>query len=365
MKKLLIFILCCVVGNVKAQSFCEVDSVYTMFDRETAYRIIETEGNSFITVSIGGLNGSTQVNVPLVTLTKLNSCGHEFWRKIIDFGYNNYAEIGELWTDNSNGDVRFTALINGTGSLLKNNGLRMYKVNSQGEVIQNIKIGDTLFQYFRIKSLKINENKYILASNVLLPQNQNSVCYLIDSSGFILANIITPNQSSILEVDQKDDGTILLIFNQQANFLILNIDSLGGKISEWQIPKLDNSWSLQSFGTNFSGTEFLYSATRENKMALARLTLLGAKIKDTVFENESFGPFHLPYERNNINYLSDRYFIISKSKVVLMDTDFNVIKIDSSSKNNSRIYHSILSSDSSLVSVGNGNFRNVGSGNSV
>jgi hypothetical protein len=367
MRKLMLILLCCFVFTIKtqAQTFCEIDSVYRNFDREIGYKVIPTRDNNFVTLSISGLNGRLQVNYPVFVLRKLDACGTTIWQEEFDSSVcNACSAVSDLWEE-EDGNIMFTAYFNANSHTLSKNGIRLFKTNSYGQLIWKVKMGDSLYKYSNIKSLKVSNNRYLFVGTFdRTPPQNKAIAIMSDTLGKTLyQDSFTTQAGGFHSAIRISDNDIMLLGAEDTSFLIINIDTNGNKTNSYKFPRGHNTWSVLNFKSSYNQTELFYSAYKNDLTLISRLNLQGGVIKDSIFNNIKRG--YVSPESIDVNQINNSNYMISGSSVIIMDSNFNIVYFDSISKNNRQINQSILTGDSSIVSVGTSNFRTSGIGNVI
>ena len=362
----MLILLCCFVFTIKtqAQTFCEVDSVYTNLDREVGFKVIQTRDSNFVTLSISGLNGRLQVNYPIFMLRKLDACGTIIWQEMFDSTKcNSCSGVSDLWEE-EDGSIMFTAYFNANSGILSKNGIRLFKTDRQGQLLWKAKIGDSSYKYSYVNSLKISNNRYLFVGTFhRIPPQNKAMAIMSDTLGKTLyQDSFTTQDGEFHSAIRISDNNIMLLGGEDTSFLIINIDTNGNKTNSYKFPRLQNTWPLLSFNISYNRSELIYSAYKNDLTLISRLNLQGGEIKDSIFNNIKRG--YAP-ESLNVNHLNNSIYLISGTSVIIMDTNLNIIYIDSISKNDRQVNRSILTADSSIVSVGTSNFRTSGMGNLV
>ena len=363
----MLILLCCFVFTIKtkAQTFCEIDSVYRNFDREISYKVIPTRDNNFVTLSIAGLNGRLQVNYPVFVLRKLDACGTTIWQEEFDSSMcNACSAVSDLWEE-EDGNIMFTAYFNANSGTLSKNGIRLFKTNSFGQLIWKVKMGDSLYKYSNIKSLKVSNNRYLFVGTFdRTPPQNKAMAIMSDTLGKTLyQDSFTTQAGGFHSAIRISDNDIMLLGGEDTSFLIVNIDTNGNKTNSYKFPRLQNTWPLLSFNKSYNQAEFIYCAYKNDLTLISRLNLQGGVIKDSIFNNIKRG--YVSPESIDVNQINNSNYMISGSSVIIMDSSFNIVYFDSISKNNRQLNQSILTGDSSIVSVGSSNFRTSGIGNVI
>jgi hypothetical protein len=367
MKKLMLILLCCFVFTIKtqAQTFCEIDSVYKNLDREIGYKVIPTRDSNFVTLSISGLNGRLQVNYPIFMLRKLDACGTIIWQEMFDSTKcNSCSGVSDLWEE-EDGSIMFTAYFNANSGILSKNGIRLFKTDRQGQLLWKAKIGDSSYKYSYVNSLKISNNRYLFVGTFhRIPPQNKAMAIMSDTLGKTLyQDSFTTQAGGFYSAIRISDNDIMLLGGEDTSFLIINIDTNGNKTNSYKFPRGHNTWSILNFKSSYNRTELFYSAYKNDLTLISRLNLQGGIIKDSIFNNIKRG--YVSPESIDVNQINNSNYMISGSSVIIMDTSFNIVYFDSISKNNRQINQSILTADSSIVSVGTSNFRTSGMGNLV
>ncbi|MDZ4668081.1 MAG: Ig-like domain-containing protein [bacterium] len=369
MKKALFFILCCMVCGVKlqAQVYCELDTVYRNYAKEAGSRIIQTSDGNFVTFSVSGLNGNLVGESPKFNLTKTDACGNVLWRikKFDSCTVDCWSGVSDLFEE-QDGNIVFSGFL--AGSLGKD--IRLYKARSTGELLWSVQIGDSTKKYTNIKGLKVSGNKYLFVGSFRNSINANykSVVVIADTLGHTLFQDSFPMQTvDFYSASKITDNSMLLVGGEDTSIFIINMDTMGTITNKYTFPRLSNLGVIH-IGTNMEGTRLFYFANRQsnNQTLFAHLDLRGNLIKDSLYNQY----IDLPYTYGNKAFISPTVntgFILPGEKIILVDSNLHIAWVNTYDNiiHRRKSNYSILSSDSSIVSVGSGFFRTQGIGNEI
>ncbi len=355
--------------KLKAQVYCELDTVYKNYIKEAGCRIIQTLDSNFVTFGISGLNGNLVGESPKFNLTKTDACGNVIWRsKTYDSCVGNCSGgVLDLFEE-QNGNIILS------GCLSNSNGkdLRLFKTKSTGELIWAIQIGDSTKKYYISKGLKVSENKYLFVGSFTLKNNLNTVYKAVAIMADTLGNTIfqdsfTTQAGGFYSANKISDNNLLLIGTEDTSLFIINMDTIGTVTSRFTFPRLSNL-DIRHIGANREGTRLLYFANKQltNQTLLAHLDLKGKLLKDSLYNQfidlpNNYGAKAIIAPTVNTG------FILPGEEIILIDSNLHLIWVNTYDTiiQRRQANYSIISSDSSIVSVGSGYFRTQGIGNLV
>lgn len=360
MKNLLILILSCLVSGVNAQSYCEVDSVYTLFDRETGFKVIETRDDNIVTIGLGGLNGFTTVNWPSLMVTKLDKCGKVLWRGLYDSLNTclNCAGVSGAW-EQPDKSIVFSAFYLGHFK-------KLYKIDQHGQLLWVVRLSDSVKNDIPIGMHKLNTNRFLYIVNQYNSNIINGALYFVDSLGNIKQSIKFLDNTRMFTFCSRQDNSILVLGGKRPStnspidsiwtlILDTNLEILNDKM----IFPFTNQNTYYEF--NSEGTSLLsYTTNSENdNLDLKNITFNGDIIKDTIYA----GKYPV---KGIIKPIENNKFILVDHPLRIFDNNLNIIwKEDTAFSIQRNSFDAILTKDSTMITVGNGPSRQVGIGNFV
>lgn len=381
MKAIKIILLFCIaalsISNVQAQKPCEIDS-YTN-NNETGFKIIQSSiDKSFYTVSVSGLYGSaSSAGIQFIHLNKYSPCGNLIWKKKVDstnipatFG----AWIIDLWEDS--GNILFTAYFNDNS----HNNIRLFKSDTTGNLYWKIHTGDsTQFRDYTINNTaRVEENKFVFAgyvtdSRIPYPNNKTSIIIMTDTNGNRWYQDTLFGFENILNAYKFSNDSLLLLGYKNKTLLNSRLNYTNNR-KQLNTIKIEQNFFPNYLGLNYENNEIFYIGSTSDTAYFARYSLNGTLIKEkviTVSENSLVkNLFHSYYYMDkstiHVKGIEQNKFIISGNYNVILDSNFNIIWYDTLNNPNGKIFlGSIKTKDSTIASVGTGNFHTSGIGNIV
>lgn len=350
-----IFFLILSLG-LNAQTYCEIDSSYKNLPKEVAYKVIQSKDGNFICLTFTGVSETEAMQPrPVITLRKINPCGDTLWSKF----FENRSDLAEaaLLLEEENGDIVIA------GEFLKvNNPLWLIKTNKNGDLIWHQKFGISDKTMYEIQCNQINSNRYLYTGSISTKPNGKYIGMAImkDSLGNTIYedSLTTKKYGTIISSHKISENRIQLFGYEDNTFLFIELDSVGNVLNKTTAPFLyqDNVYG-PTFEFNYKESEILdvHQNSKEDSLFIGRLTKNGTILKSTIFTGK-FLDFRSPNYRYSVFPLPHKSYLISAIGLILVDSNLTIQFIDTSTKNARQLTCSIISSDSSIVSVGTSNF---------
>jgi hypothetical protein len=350
-----IFFLILSLG-LNAQTYCEIDSSYKNLPKEVAYKVIQSKDGNFICLTFTGVSETEAMQPrPVITLRKINPCGDTLWSKF----FENRSDLAEaaLLLEEENGDIVIA------GEFLKvNNPLWLIKTNKNGDLIWHQKFGIADKTIYKVRCNQINSNRYLYTGTISTKLNGKyiGIAIMTDSLGnTIYEDSLTTKEYGRIYSSYKISENRIQLFGYEDNtFLFIELDSVGNVLNKTTAPFLyqDNVYG-PTFEFNYKESEILdvHQNSKEDSLFIGRLTKNGTILKSTIFTGK-FLDFRSPNYRYSVFPLPHKSYLISAIGLILVDSNLTIQFIDTSTKNARQLTCSIISSDSSIVSVGTSNF---------
>ncbi len=252
----------------------------------------------------------------------------------------------------------------------------MLRANKSGSLISNIIIGDSTKFFNIVSNFKINSNKILFAGNFEYPNpigaNRKFNHFLLtDINGNIYKddsiNLSNTANNSILFSYKINPDSILLFGYEDKELFKTTID-INGNISNFL--RIKQNYFPLYFGLNNKDNELLYIGNNSNNDTtyMARYDQSGSIIRDSIFTNHKLvnlnsDIYYFDNLQSHVTPLDIGNVIISTNNTIIMDSNFKIIWFDTSSLQSKRVFNSILTKDSTIASVGTGNFHTSGIGN--
>lgn len=368
MKNTVLILLCSMVFNinVKSQVYCEMDLVYSSFNLETGCRMIQTSDSNFVVFSVGGQMGSLKGEAPKFFLTKINTCGNVLWRSASLNSGDGGSEVSSLF-ENQDGSIMFS------GNLKSGNGkvIHLHKTSSTGILLWKVQIGNNAKDFKNIRSIKLSNNKLLHFGSFRNSSTEyyKPIAIFSDTLGNTLYEHTSTLEGQFTAAVKMSENNILILGMEDTSMSIINMDTIGVILRRVTFPKISN-WGLRYFIPNKEGTRLLWMTDNYTSRLtrFAHLDLNGNLIKDSIFSQEKFPD--LFYPKSQINPLENNSYLIPGDNIVFIDSNLHIIWENTWDKTLDPYFrrlanYSIVSSDSSVVSVGIGHFRTEGIGNLV
>lgn len=377
MKAIKILFLFCIaalsISNVQAQKPCEIDSYTNNF--ETGFKIIQSSiDKSIFTISISGLNGRLGNDKPNFNLTKYNSCGDLQWKSNLWSSSIPGFGVGGIWEE-TNGDIISSIFYKNN---LGGTTVRLLRANKSGSLLSNIVIGDSTKLFNIFNTLKTNNNKVLLLGNFEYinstgTNRKYNHFILADTNGNIYKddsiNLSNTANNSILFAYKINQDSILLLGYDDKELFITNIDINGNILDFFKIKQL---YFPLYFASNTKNNELLFIGNSSNNDStyVVRYDQSGSILKDSIFTNNKLvnlnsDIYYFDNLQSHITPLTNGNVLFSANNNVIMDSNLKIIWFDTTSMQSKRIFNSILTKDSTIASVGTGNFHTSGIGNIV
>ncbi len=377
MKRLMLFAFCIVVGIkiTSCQVRCEFDNstlshqpIYGLDEHSKGYKVLESVSHHFLLLSLAGysrLPGLDPSNLKS-TLTKIDNCGNHLWTvthdTVVCFSYNCIGIVSMIGMIEEPDESIIYAIY--TNNEVSKRGVKLYKIDKNGNLKCKYKIGDTTKYYSLNTLIKINANRVLLAGSIK-DAKQTAYVIMTDTLGnTIFQNTFNQNAGSVSNLThayKKSANEIILAGSEDSAILIIKIDTLGNTVNMQKITKVSGGFKANtSLVLNYDSSEYLLSNILTSNSAfplyLARLRLDGSIIKDTML---AYGG----WLGNFVKSLPDNSVLFSNFKVLtIIDSNYKVIWKDSSKYKGSnatgQIYaaepfnDAIISQDKSVLAIG-------------
>ena len=347
--------------NANAQVFCELDSVYKNYSLETGSRIIQTSDDNFVILSAGGQLGSAYGEGGKFILTKIDQCGNILWRTNTIDSCNSTSGVIDL-KEEQDGNIVFSCYFTYNNC----NSIRFYKLSSNGLLRWSVQIGDSKREYHDISILRVNKNKLLFTGSFNWPNNLVHKAFALMTD--TLGNKLFEDTSAIsgwYTSSFKPSNNVLTIVGVEDTLLVIcHLDTNGVKLGKTLFTKPQNG-PIAYFGPSSDFSRLFY-LTNSSEPYFAHLDLNGNILKDTVVKNFKV-LYYISGKKIAVNPIPNNGIIFPGNTIIHMDSNLNIVwsnTFDTISKARVANY-SIISNDSSVVSVGSGFFRTKGIGNTV
>jgi len=351
--------ICSCIAN--AQDFCEVDSVYKNYSLETGSRIIQTSDDNFVILSVGGQLGSSYGEGGKFILTKIDQCGNILWRTNTIDSCNSTSGVIDL-KEEQDGNIIFSCYFTYNNC----NSIRFYKLSPNGLLRWSIQIGDNKREYHDISILRVNKNKLLFTGSCNWPNNliPKAFALMTDTLGNKLFEDTSAVSGWYTSSFKLSNNVLTIVGVEDTLLVICQLDTNGVKLGKTFFSKPQNG-PIAYFGPSSDFSKLFY-LTNSSEPYFAHLDLNGNILKDTVVKNFKV-LYYISGKKNAVNPIPNNGIIFPGNTIILMDSNLNIVwtnTFDTIIKARVANY-SIISNDSSVVSVGSGFFRTKGIGNTV
>jgi hypothetical protein len=342
--------------KLNAQTYCELDSSYKNFPKEVAYKVIQSRDGNFICLTFTGVTETEAMQPrPVITLRKINPCGDTIWSKFFD--NRSDLAIAALLREEENGDIVIA------GEFLKvNNPLWLIKTNKNGDLIWHQKFGNANKTMYYLNCNQINSNRYLFTGSISTKITGKFIgmAIMTDSLGYtIFEDSLTSKEYGTIISSHKVSENLYQFFGLEAStFLLIVVDSVGNVLNKTTTTFLDQDNVYgPNFEFNYKESEILdvHQNGKEDSLFIRRIAKDGTYLKSKIFTGK-FLDFRSPNYRYSVVPLPNKSYLISAIGLMLVDSNLTIQFIDTSTKNTRQLTCSIISSDSSIVSVGTSNF---------
>ncbi len=347
--------------NANAQVFCELDSVYKNYSLETGSRIIQTSDDNFVILSVGGQLGSAYGEGGKFIITKIDQCGKILWRTNTIDSCNSTSGVIDL-KEEQDGNIVFSCYFTFNNC----NSIRFYKLSPNGLLRWSVQIGDSKREYHDISILRVNKNKLLFTGSFNWPNNLVHKAFALMTD--TLGNKLFEDTSAIsgwYTSSFKPSNNVLTIVGVEDTLLVIcHLDTNGVKLGKTLFTKPQNG-PIAYFGPSSDFSRLFY-LTNSSEPYFAHLDLNGNILKDTVVKNFKV-LYYISGKKIAVNPIPNNGIIFPGNTIIHMDSNLNIVwtnTFDTIIKARVANY-SIISNDSSVVSVGSGFFRTKGIGNTV
>jgi hypothetical protein len=350
-----IFFLILSLG-LNAQTYCEIDSSYKNLPKEVAYKVIQSKDGNFICLTFTGVSETEAMQPrPVITLRKINPCGDTLWSKF----FENRSDLAEaaLLLEEENGDIVIA------GEFLKvNNPLWLIKTNKNGDLIWHQKFGIADKTIYKVRCNQINSNRYLYTGTISTKLNGKyiGIAIMTDSLGNTIYedSLTTKEYGRIYSSYKISENRIQLFGYEDDTFLFIELDSVGNVLNKTTAPFLHQGNVYgPTFEFNFNELELLdvHQNSKEDSLFIRRIAKDGSILNSKIF-NGKLLDFRNPNYSYSVFPLPNKSYLISAIGLILIDSNLTIQFLDTSTKNARQLTCSIISSDSSIVSVGTSNF---------
>ncbi len=298
---LLMFIFCKLELN--AQTKCSFDSIYPTGIIGGAYKIIQLKDGNFLTSGMK-LNYSAPPGTSTyqIFVSKIESCGKIIWTFYDTSSFDIPQNISNLIEEEDN-SITFVIL------------KRLIKLDPYGNIIWNKIIGNgTIIINSKQHFIKFDINRYLWAGRI-----QNSARVLmIDSNGTVLFEkeffVDSTQTCSFDKVYKKSSNQLLLLGIDNKGFFSIKMDSIGNFQNNFYLNFKDSLVPIyKNVSLNYDSTQIQISTIVLNKLYVARYTLNGIFIIDTLFNYSGYNTIYPAFNNSSILMTQDKVFLVDSN----------------------------------------------------
>jgi len=359
MKKLLILILCYMVGGVKTQAQlpCEFDSVYSYKKNEAGLQILECKTGGFMVFQLNDFASSIKIPNPNILLTKTDNCGNRLWTQSLDSTKCSgtggtcvrLLNIFEV----ENGNIECAGYISDN---LEKSGTWIYKTDSNGFIQNKVKLDlDSNLYYNMNNFIKINANRYLFTgSNGFVTNKQIAFAVMIDATGKVISNKRyyqdSTLHSSLYKSYLMNSNELMLLGYEDSVLTIIKTDSMLNVTSFQKVSFPNSPLAI----LDYDSSSIYTICTKNNGLSyiISKLSLDGELIKNRELPLK-LNCGSVDIEATTISILSplpgNRLSLNLCNLILILDSGLNTLKKDSFAYS---IMHTTITRDSSIASTG-------------